>query len=133
MLATAAAAFTGVLTGRKKAEARALSTRVSYQIADVCLGKPATEPTVGSEPLRFAWANGSRYQLSQANDDELLDGLPRAVGCIVWSRDEQPVATVTLRDARTAEIITTRTFPSEIDGVRTTIEVMSKALSASVP
>ena len=40
----AAAAFTGVLTGRKKAEARALSSRVSYQVADVCLGRPAPGP-----------------------------------------------------------------------------------------
>jgi len=122
----AAVSIAGVLTGRKNAQASALSNRLGYQITDVCDGKPAREPTSPSEPLRFAFADGGRYRLSMA-DETLLTGMPRAVGCIVWSRGQDVTATVTLRSSATAEVITTRTFPAG-----TKLDAMASALEASV-
>jgi hypothetical protein len=123
----AAISITGVLTGRNNAQASALSNRLGYQITDVCDGKPAREPTSPSEPLRFAYAEGSRYRLSSA-DDTLLTGMPRAVGCLGWSRGQNVTATVTLRSSATGEVLTTRTFP---EGTR--LDAMASELSGSLP
>ncbi len=122
----AAVSIAGVLTGRRDAQAQALSNRVGYQIVDVCGGKPGREPVSATEPMRFAFADGSRYQLSSLEDTRLT-GMPRAVGCIVWSRGADVSATVTVRSSATAEVLATRTFPA---GTR--LDAMASALADSV-
>lgn len=122
----AAVSIAGVLSGRSAAQAAALSNRLGYQIADVCDGKPATVAPSASEPVRFAYQDGGRHRATAPEGSEWT-AMPRAVGCIAWSRGEPPVATVTLRASATAEVLTTRTF-----GAGTNLDAMAAELQASV-
>lgn len=122
----AAISIAGVLTGRKNAQAAALSNRLGYQITDVCQGKTGREPVSATEPLRFAVEESGRFRLS-VPDDLHLTGMPRAVGCIVWSRGQDVTATLTLRSSATGEVLTTRTFPAG-----TKLDTMANELAPSM-
>lgn len=126
MAVLVAVSVAGVLYGRREGMAEAVSHRVGYQIEDVCEGKPSAEPLSAEEPVRFASSDGPGYKRS-APDGTRFGGMPRAVGCIIWSgAGNDASATVTLRSSRTAEFIATRSFPPG-----TSLDAMAKELATS--